>query len=285
MGYDATGAILKYMLAAVVLVFGGATAFRSSYLSACCKFIRHRPPAPVGQRPDRVEQGVAPSATDIFPRLELGLAPADLADATQELLPPGQAAASRRRSSSASALLPPGAGRFPQRGARPWGIAYSEPMKTFTALLVVVVACTCAVTACSGSSETGTPPGATAASDTPTAPLGEGVTVTHVSGSELAEATSGDESTTAVARVDGASVLLTLTDFVYYCAPPPTFAARMEGEVLVVQAEPPSSPGTRCIGPHSAVLRVDAGSAAPRTVSIRDMQGLEVATTKVTGRD
>lgn len=113
-------------------------------------------------------------------------------------------------------------------------------------------------------------------------PPAAGVTVTRLSGSDTAPATSGNEPTSATARADGGSIVLTLTNFIYHCSPPPTFAARMEGDVLVVQAQPPTGPGTRCVGPHSAVLRVDGVSAGAHPVSIRDMHGQEVATTEAT---
>jgi len=113
-------------------------------------------------------------------------------------------------------------------------------------------------------------------------PTGSGLTVTRLGGSENAPATAGREETTATASVEGDAVLLSLTNFTFYCSPPPSFAANMEGAVVVVRAEQPTSPVTRCIGPHSASLRIEGIPAGEHAVSVRDLQGDEVVTAQAT---
>lgn len=108
-----------------------------------------------------------------------------------------------------------------------------------------------------------------------------GLSVTRLSGTDSAPATSGREPTTANATVAGGAVMLTLSDFVTFCSPTPSFTVRMDGETVVVQAERPDNP-TRCIGPHSANLRIDGVAPGQHTISVRNSANEEVATAEVT---
>lgn len=151
-------------------------------------------------------------------------------------------------------------------------------------LLVLLLAAT--GLACGGTSdpEPGPEPGASGGAETEVAaatPTRDGtLRVTRLSGSDSAPATSGTETTTATASVEGGAVVLSLDNFIHHCSPAPTFVLRMDGDLVVVQAEPPVGPGTRCIGPHTVRLRLEGLPAGEHSVSVRSQVGEEVATTR-----
>ena len=103
------------------------------------------------------------------------------------------------------------------------------------------------------------------------------LSVTRISGSDSAPATAYENPAPSVTlSMDGDAIQASVANFVFYCEPPPTFSVRMEGEVVVLQAETPEGDVTRCVGPHYAVLRIE-GAPAGATVSLRNTSGEEVA--------
>ncbi len=108
--------------------------------------------------------------------------------------------------------------------------------------------------------------------------------ITRVSGSDTAPATSGDETTSVTVTAERNALVLTLENFVFYCSPSPTFSARIEGNIVVVQVEKPTEDVTRCIGPHSARLRLENVPVGRYDLSVRNLTGREVARTPLTVR-
>lgn len=182
-------------------------------------------------------------------------------------------------------------------------VSYAPSMSKATHLLIAIVACT--LLACGGSKQvpsqtprgepptaeedtaagpaTEEPPAALAPNDQPPAST---VTVTRLSGSATAPTTGGSAAggppTTVTVSLEGDAILLGLTNFTFYCDPAPTFTARMEGDHVVVQAQPPTTSVSRCVGPHSARLRLDGVPTGEHTISVRSVDDQEVATTQVT---
>ena len=114
----------------------------------------------------------------------------------------------------------------------------------------------------------------------PTPPAGGALKLTRISGSDSAPATAYEGPPTSMkASADGAALRIDIERFVYHCSPPPAFEATAGEGTIAIQAQAPAEPGARCIGPHTASLRLEGLPAGKHTLSLRDQHGKEVATT------
>lgn len=125
-----------------------------------------------------------------------------------------------------------------------------------------------------------------AVEEPPAAPSGEAtpaLTVTRLGGSDTAPSSRRERPPpSARATLEGGAVTISLRNFSYYCSPAPTFDARIEAATLIVQAAAPTGPTARCVGPHSAQLRIAGVPAGSYALSVRSREGREVAQSRVT---